>query len=195
VTRAVSVVIERSPGGGSGFSMQFGDQRHFAMPCTEFRALDWVRERLEASGAERSERGRVLRLLIRELDRKQKAIVTAEVTAEVPACLVDSDKRKDIEHGESKRNQDSSTGTPRVEGATEVGCVGAKDRGMEAKGEPARIGMQVRAASGALSHRLRFAPLVAAEPSETISALAAAAVRLCAEAEFEGEPTVNERGF
>ena len=81
VTRAVPVVVERSPGGGRGWWMQFGDTRHFAMPCTEFRALEWVRARLEASGAERTERGRVLRLLIRELDRKAKAEVTAEVRA------------------------------------------------------------------------------------------------------------------
>ena len=81
MTRAVQVVVERSPGGGRGFWMQVGDVRDFSMPCTEFRALDWVRERLEQSGADRSERGRVLRMLIRDLDRKRRAEVTAEVRA------------------------------------------------------------------------------------------------------------------
>jgi hypothetical protein len=80
MTRAVSVIVERSPGGGMGWSMQVGAVRHFAMPCTEFRALDWTREQLVAQGAERSERGRVIRLLIRELDRKKRAETVAEVS-------------------------------------------------------------------------------------------------------------------
>jgi predicted secreted protein len=79
MTRAVYVIVERSPGGGMGWSMQVGAVHHFAMPCTEFRALDWTREQLVAQGAERSERGRVIRLLIRELDRKARAETVAEV--------------------------------------------------------------------------------------------------------------------
>ncbi len=80
MTRAVAVIVERSPGGGSAFMMSVGDATHFAMPCSTFRALDWVRERLVERGAEVAERGRVLRLLIKELDRKRKAECVAEVS-------------------------------------------------------------------------------------------------------------------
>lgn len=81
MTRAVSVVIERSPGGGRGYLMQVGKAQGFRMACSEFRALTWVRDRLVEQGAEQSERGRVVRLVAAELKRKARAEVTAEVRA------------------------------------------------------------------------------------------------------------------
>jgi hypothetical protein len=80
-TRAVSVVVEHSPGGARGVHCQVGDRYHFKIPCSEFHALSWVREQLVAQGAEKAERGRVLRLIGRELLRKRRAEVTVEVRA------------------------------------------------------------------------------------------------------------------
>jgi len=77
-TRAVEVVVERAPGGGSGWSLRVGGADRFAF-CSSFTALGWVRQHLERLGATQAERGRVLGLVIRELERKRCATVTAEV--------------------------------------------------------------------------------------------------------------------
>ncbi len=80
-TRAVSVVIERAPGGGRGINMRVGAKHRFAIPCSDFRALCWIREQLEEQGADQVERGRAIRLLTREFDRKARAEVVAEVAS------------------------------------------------------------------------------------------------------------------
>jgi len=79
VTRAVSVVMERAPGGGLGWSLRVGGADRFLFGSA-FVALAWIRQHLERLGAEQEERARVLNLLIRELDRKR----CAECVAEVP---------------------------------------------------------------------------------------------------------------
>jgi hypothetical protein len=80
MTRAIPVVIERSPSGGNGIHMQVGQVTKFRIPCSDFHALCWTREQLVAQGAEKAERGRVLRLIGKELLRKARAEVTAEVS-------------------------------------------------------------------------------------------------------------------
>jgi len=77
--RAVTVVVERAPGGGSGWSLRVGGAERFLFGCA-FTALGWVRQHLERLGATEAERGRVLGLVIRELERKRCATVTAEVS-------------------------------------------------------------------------------------------------------------------
>ena len=78
MTRAVSVVVERAPGGGSGWSLRVGGAERF-MFGTDFKALSWVRGELAARGATADERGRVIRLVIKEMARVRQATVTAEV--------------------------------------------------------------------------------------------------------------------
>lgn len=79
MTRAISVVVERSPCGGNGRWMQVGDRTHFAIPCSDFAALAWTREQLVAQGAEKAERGRVLRLIGKELLSRRRVKLVAEV--------------------------------------------------------------------------------------------------------------------
>jgi len=76
--RAVSVVVERAPGGGNGWSLRVGGAERFLF-CSFFVALGWVRQHLERLGAEQGERSRVLNLIVRELERVKRAEVTAEV--------------------------------------------------------------------------------------------------------------------
>lgn len=80
MTRAVSVSIERSPSGGNGYLMQVGAARKFRIPCSDFHALCWTREQLVAQGAEKAERGRVLRLIGKELLNRRRVEITAEVS-------------------------------------------------------------------------------------------------------------------
>jgi hypothetical protein len=80
VTRAIPVVVQRSPGGGFGYHMQVGAATHFAIPCSDFHALVWTREQLVAQGAEKAERGRVLRLICKELLNRRRVELVAEVS-------------------------------------------------------------------------------------------------------------------
>ena len=77
MTRAISVVVERSKTGG-GFSMRVAGTAAFRF-CSEFSAVSWVRDQLAEMGADQIERGRVLRLLLSEMRRARRAEVTAEV--------------------------------------------------------------------------------------------------------------------
>ncbi len=78
-TRAVPVVVERSPGGGGGFRLSVASNAEFRF-CSEFSAVSWVRDQLAEMGANQMERGRVLRLILAELRRTKRAEVTAEVS-------------------------------------------------------------------------------------------------------------------
>jgi len=78
MTRAVSVVVERAPGGGAGWSLRVGGAERFAF-CSFFVALAWVRQHLERLGADQAERSRVLNLIVSEQARARRAEVTAEV--------------------------------------------------------------------------------------------------------------------
>jgi len=78
MSRAVTVVVERSPGGGRGISLRVGAREKFTFG-NEFVALGWVAGRLREQGADQSERKRVLVLLATELGRKLRAEVLAEV--------------------------------------------------------------------------------------------------------------------
>ncbi len=95
MTRAISVVVERSPGGGSGWSLRVGGADRFLFGSA-FVALGWVRQHMERIGATQEERARVLRLLVRELDRQRRA----EVTAEVPVAEVSVATRSYPAHAE-----------------------------------------------------------------------------------------------
>ncbi len=77
MTRAVSVVVEKSPGGGS-YRLSVADRSDFRF-CSEFSAVSWVRDQLVEMGADQEERSRVLRLLLGEIKRQRRAEVTAEV--------------------------------------------------------------------------------------------------------------------
>ena len=79
-TRAVPVVVERSPGGGGGISLRVGAREKFTFG-NEFVALGWVAGRRRERGADQAERKRVLVLLAKELGRKLRAEVTAEVAS------------------------------------------------------------------------------------------------------------------
>ena len=76
-TRAIPVVVERAPGGGSGWSLQVCASERF-MFGTDFKALTWVRNELVKRGTTADERGRVIQLVIREMARVRRAEVTAE---------------------------------------------------------------------------------------------------------------------
>ena len=78
MTRAVSVVVERSPGGGSGWNLRVGGTNRFLFG-TDDEAFGWVWVQLVRSGATSDEAGRVCELLARESDRLRRAEVTAEV--------------------------------------------------------------------------------------------------------------------
>ncbi len=79
-TRAIPVVVERSPGGASGWWIKVGERTGIYLSCSEWTALGKLREELIAVQMDRGERGRVERLVLRELDRKRSAEVTAEVS-------------------------------------------------------------------------------------------------------------------
>jgi len=80
VTRAVTVVVEKSPSGGCGWWTKVGPVgRHLF--GTPFEALNQVRKTLEEQGAYAGERGRVLDLIIRELKTRRRVEVTAEVAS------------------------------------------------------------------------------------------------------------------
>lgn len=78
MTRAITVVVERSPGGGSGFRLSVAGVPEFRF-CTEASALVRVRDQLVDLGADEAERGRVLRLLLGEIRRQRRAECVAEV--------------------------------------------------------------------------------------------------------------------
>lgn len=80
MTRVVSVSVERSPSGGFGWFMQCGPETLWRVGSA-FVALGWVRQHLERLGAGEEERGRVIWLLIKELEWKRRACVAAEVPA------------------------------------------------------------------------------------------------------------------
>ncbi len=79
-TRAIPVVVERSPGGASGWWIKVGERAGIYMSCSELTALGKLREEMIALHMGREERMRVERLVLRELDRKRSAEVTAEVS-------------------------------------------------------------------------------------------------------------------
>ena len=79
MSRAVSVVVERSPGGLNGFHCVVAGLRT-QLFGTDLRALAWVRDALMALGTPAEERVRVLGLVVKELAWKTKAEVTAEVS-------------------------------------------------------------------------------------------------------------------
>ncbi len=78
MTRAISVSVERSPGKAFGWYLQV-DRESLWRVGNAFTALGWIRQHLERLGAGQEERGRVLFLLIKELEWKRRAEVTAEV--------------------------------------------------------------------------------------------------------------------
>jgi hypothetical protein len=75
-TRAVSVVVERSPGGLRGWFVKVGQERKWASGGSEDRAITVAMILL---GADIVERERVSTLIRSELRRKRRAEVTAEV--------------------------------------------------------------------------------------------------------------------
>lgn len=80
-TRAVPVVVERSPGGGGNWWTQVGQGPGRLVHGSAFIALNGVREELERLGATAHERGRALDLIIRELKVRRRVEVTAEISA------------------------------------------------------------------------------------------------------------------
>lgn len=80
-TRAVPVILERSPGGAHGWTIEVDGQGQFKC-CTATHALGLAMRSLGLLGAGHEERRRVSRLLASELDRKRRAEVTAEVPVE-----------------------------------------------------------------------------------------------------------------
>jgi hypothetical protein len=78
MTQAVVIVIERSPGGGNGYNVTWGTQSAWMCGARD-KALDWVRRSLVVYKATPEEVERVMGLLARELERKPRAEVTAEV--------------------------------------------------------------------------------------------------------------------
>jgi len=83
VTRAITNTIERAPGGGDGYTVRFADAsrlwfRRFAF-CYQADAIGTVAEKLVELKASAEEKARVLGLLVRELDHRRAAVVTAEV--------------------------------------------------------------------------------------------------------------------
>ncbi len=83
-TRAITVSVERSPGGPS-WTIRISDRtrlyfRRFAF-CTQAEAIGFAAEQLDALRATLEEKARVLGLLVRELARKMSAVVTVEVPA------------------------------------------------------------------------------------------------------------------
>ena len=81
MTRAIPVVVERSPGGGSAYHIQVNGRAKFIARTTQETALEFAALRLGLLGAGPEERARVVGLLAAELGRLRRA----EVTAEVPA--------------------------------------------------------------------------------------------------------------
>jgi len=81
MTRAVSVIVERSPGGGSAYHVRVDGKAKFLMRTTEAIALEFAARKLGLLGAGPAERARVVALLLSELRRLRRA----EVTAEIPA--------------------------------------------------------------------------------------------------------------
>lgn len=77
-TRAIPVVVERSPGGGNGFFTRIGERGRFLFG-TSTEALGWTVMGLRRLGASEDEASRVTRLLTRELGRARRAEITAEV--------------------------------------------------------------------------------------------------------------------
>ncbi len=77
-TRAVSVVVEKSPGGLNGWWIRVGSFGRW-LAGTPIEAMETARLQMMVEGIAAPERRRVLGLLIRELDRKRCATVTAEV--------------------------------------------------------------------------------------------------------------------
>lgn len=81
-TRAISVIVERSPGGPS-WTIRLADAsrlyfRRFAF-CTQAEAIGFAAEKLDGLRASTEEKARVLGLIVRELARVRRAEVTAEV--------------------------------------------------------------------------------------------------------------------
>jgi len=82
-TRAVVVVVERSPGGGHGWYTELSGERVWRPGTLSRVALGWVRRHMVSLGATEEECRRVDRLILAELAHKRRA----EVTAEVPIAL------------------------------------------------------------------------------------------------------------
>lgn len=80
MTRAVPVIVERSPGGGRGWCIRVDGKGRFLF-CTAVEALEVAVRKLGLLGADLTERVRVARLLSAELGRMRRAEITAEVTA------------------------------------------------------------------------------------------------------------------
>jgi len=78
-TRAVPVVVERSPGGGSGWNLRVGGTNRFLFG-TDHEAYGWIWAQLARQGARSEELDRVCGLLACEGERKLRAEVTAEVS-------------------------------------------------------------------------------------------------------------------
>ena len=82
MTRAVPVIVQRAPGGGSAYHVRVDGRARFLMRTTEAIALGFVAQKLGLLGAGPAERARVVALLQAELRRLR----CAEVTAEVQVC-------------------------------------------------------------------------------------------------------------
>lgn len=77
MTRAVSVVVERSPGGLRGWFVKVGNERKWAAGGSEDRAITVAMIML---GADVAERVRMSSLIRSELRRMRRVEVTAEVS-------------------------------------------------------------------------------------------------------------------
>jgi len=82
MSRAVPVVMEKSPGGGHGWMLSVGLVRDFKF-CAPLDAMGWVSRMLGQLGATEGERFQVCQLLASELERKRRAEVTAEIAAPI----------------------------------------------------------------------------------------------------------------
>ena len=80
MTRAVPVVVERSPGKGGGWFTRIGERGRFLFG-TSVEAVGWTIIGLGRQGATAEEMARVARLLGSELQRMRRAEITAEVSA------------------------------------------------------------------------------------------------------------------
>lgn len=83
MTRAVTVTVERAPGGGNGYTVRFADAsrlwfRRWAF-MSQAEAIGLASEKLDELRATNEEKARVLGLLVRELSRVRAAVVVAEV--------------------------------------------------------------------------------------------------------------------
>jgi len=79
--RAITVSVERSPGGGHNWNIEVDGAVDFKRFTRDREAIDFAMRVLGGLGAGPEERARVAGLLERELRRVNRAVVTAEVPA------------------------------------------------------------------------------------------------------------------